>query len=170
MGLLNWLTQVFIVMRTWLPYLYKDLFSIPASHFSVDPGSWQQVMMCLDDNLIFTSQPTGSGILVGSQLLAVRHQPVTTKAELSSLYLSERRLWLRIRDFQSTKRKLSSDSLRVIRMYLEWITSTAIVKSLFPRQLWQGYCAADACAYSNICQIGGFARFPNGATIWFSSI
>ena len=70
-GLLNWLAQVFILMRTWLPYLYKDLFSIPASHFSVDPGSWQQVMMCLDDNLIFQSQPTGSGVPVGSQLLAV---------------------------------------------------------------------------------------------------
>ena len=97
------------------------------------------------------------------------HQPVTTKAELSSLYLSERRLWLRIRDFQSTKRKLSSDSLQVIHMYLEWITSTTIVKGLFPRQLWQGSCAADACAYSNICQIGRFVRFPNGATIWFSS-
>ena len=137
-GLLNWLTQVFILMRTWLPYLYKDLFSIPASHFSVDPGSWQQVMTCLDDDLTFKSQPTGSGIPVGRKLLAVRHQPVSSKAELSSLYLSERRLWLRIRDFQSTKRKLSSDSLRVIQMYLDWISSTAIVKSLFPRQLWQG--------------------------------
>ena len=163
-GLLNWLTQVFILMRTWLPYLYRDLFSIPASHFSVDPGSWQQVMGCLDDNLFFTSQPPGSGIPIGSRLLAVRHKEVTSKADLTVLYLSERRLWLRIRDFQSTKRKLSPDSLRVIQMYLEWITSTTIVKSLFPRQLWQGSCAADACAYSNICQIGGFVRFPNGAT------
>ena len=116
------------------------------------------------------SQPTGSGIPVGSKLLAVRHQQVTSKAELSSLSLSERRLWLRIRDCQSTKRKLSSDSLRVIQMYLEWITSTTIVKSLFPRQLWQGYCAADACAYSKICQSGGFVRFPNGSNIWFSRL
>ena len=168
-GLLNWLTQVFILMRTWLPYLYKDLFSIPASHLSVDPGSWQQVITCLDDDLIFQSQPTGSGIPIGSQLLAVRHQAVTTKAELSSLYLSERRLWLRIRDFQSSKGKLSSDSLRFIQMYLDWITSTTVVKSVFPRQLWQGHCAADACAYSNICQIGGLVRFPTGATVWFSS-
>ena len=53
-------------------------------------------------------------------------------------------------------------------MYLDWISSTTIVKSLFPRQLWQGHCAADACAYSNICQIGGFVRFPNGSNIWFS--
>ena len=59
-GLLNWLTQVFILMRTWLPYLYKDLFSIPASHFSVDPGSWQQVIMCLDDDLIPAGQPNVS--------------------------------------------------------------------------------------------------------------
>ena len=167
-GLLNWLTQVFILMRTWLPYLYKDLFSIPASHYSVDPGSWQSVMECLDDDLIFQSQPRGSGIPVGSKLLAVRHQSVQQKADLTSLYLSERRLWLRLRDFQSSKRKLSEDSLRVIQMYLDWISTTSVVKSLFPRQLWQGECAADACAYSNICQIGGFVRFPTGTTVWFS--
>ena len=167
-GLLNWLTQVFILMRTWLPYLYKDLFSIPASHYSVDPGSWQSVMERLDDDLIFQSQPRGSGIPVGSKLLAVRHQSVQQKADLTSLYLSEQRLWLRLRDFQSSKRKLSEDSLRVIQMYLDWISTTSVVKSLFPRKLWQGECAADACAYSNICQIGGFVRFPTGTTVWFS--
>ena len=75
---------------------------------------------------------------------------------------------MRLRDFQSSKRKLSEDSLRVIQLYLDWISTTSVVKSLFPRQLWQGECAADACAYSNICQIGGFVRFPTGTTVWFS--
>ena len=167
-GLLNWLTQVFILMRTWLPYLYRDLFSIPASHYSIDPGSWQSIMECLDDDLIFKSQPRGSGIPVGSKLLAVRHQPVQCKKDLSTLYLSERRIWVRLRDFQSSKRKLSQDTQRVINMYLDWISSTSVVKSLFPRQLWQGECAADACAHGNICQIGGFVRFPNHTTVWFS--
>ena len=167
-GLLNWLAQVFILMRTWLPYLYKDLFSIPASHYSVDSGSWQSVMECLDDDLIFQSQPRGLGIPVGSKLLAVRHQSVQCKADLASLYLSETTFVVATSRLQSSKRKLSDDSLRVIQMYLDWISATSVVKSLFPRQLWQGECAADACAYSNICQIGGFVRFPTGTTVWFS--
>ena len=167
-GMLNWLTQVFI-LRTWMPYLYKDLFSIPASHYSINPGHWIQAISCLDDNLIFQTQPHGSGIPVGSKLLSVRHQSITSKADLSSLYLSERRLWLRVRDFDSSKRKLSEDSLRILRTYLDWINTTSLVKSLFPRRLWQGFCAADACAYDDICQIGGFIRFPSGSTVWYSA-
>jgi len=31
-----------------------------------------------------------------------------------------------------------------------------------------GECAADAMASKNICQIGGFIRFPSGTQIWFS--
>ena len=168
-GMLNWLTQVFLLMRTWMPYLYKDLFAIPASHYSINPGHWMQAITCLDDNLIFQTQPQGSGIPVGSKLLSVRHQDIKSKSDLSSIYLSERRLWLRVRDFDSSKRKLSEDSLRILRIYLDWISTTSLVKSLFPRQLWQGFCAADACAYDDICQIGGFIRFPSGSTVWYSS-
>ena len=111
----------------------------------------------------------GTGIPAGSQLLSVRHQNVTSKGDLSSIYLSERHIWLRVRDFESSKRKLSRDSMRILRTYLDWIKSTSLVKSFFPRQLWQGHCAADTFAYSDVCQIGGCIRFPSGSTVWFSS-
>ena len=77
-GLLNWVTQVFLLMRCWLPILYKDLFHIPASRFSIDSGHWRMVMECLDNDLKFTNTPTGTGIPVGSTLLAVRHRNVSS--------------------------------------------------------------------------------------------
>ena len=168
MGLLNWVTQIFILMRCWLPILYRDLYHIPASHYSIDPGHWKHIIDCLDDQLQFTRQPVGTAIPLHSTLLAVRHQPVSCKSDLHQIYLSERRTWLRIRDPASIRRTLSSDSHRILNMYTHWLQSVSLVKCLRPKQLWVGECAADAMASSSICQIGGFIRFPSGTTIWFS--
>ena len=65
-GLLNSVTQIFLLMRCWLPILYRDLYHIPASHY--DPGHWKHVIGCLDDNLQFIRRPTGTGIPIGSTL------------------------------------------------------------------------------------------------------
>ena len=40
LGLAMWVTQLYPHLRTWLHWVYRDLYSIPASHYSVDPGSW----------------------------------------------------------------------------------------------------------------------------------
>jgi len=53
-------------------------------------------------------------------------------------------------------------------MYAKWLQTVSLTKTLRPRHLWTGECAADACAFSDICQIGGFIRFPSGTTVWFS--
>ena len=147
-------------MRCWLPILYRDLYHVPASHYSIDPGHWKHVIDCLDDTLHFVEQPTGTGIPLGSKLLAVRHQAVTRKADLHQIYLSERRTWLRLRDPSSIRRTLSADSHRVLHLYADWLQSVSLVKCLRPKQLWSGRCAADAMASSDICQIGGLFIFP----------
>ena len=56
-GLLNWVTQIFLLMRCWLPVLSRDLYQIPASHYSIDPGHWRHVMECLKDELHFFKDP-----------------------------------------------------------------------------------------------------------------
>eukprot|EP00435_Cladocopium_sp_Y103_P038655 s2653_g10.t1 len=84
------------------------------------------------------------------------------------VYLSERRTWLRLRDPASIRRNLSSDSHRILQMYACWLQSVSLVKCLRPKPLWSGECAADAMASGDICQIGGFIRYPSGTTIWFS--
>ena len=79
LGLLMWITQLFGTMRTWMHPLYRDLHSIPASQYSVDPGMWDQVIACLNDKLQFIRSPTYSAIPKMSQLLQIRHQKVETQ-------------------------------------------------------------------------------------------
>ena len=167
-GLLNWITQIFPLMRVWMVHLYRDLFAIPASHYSVDPGSWTSLQTTLNDELIFIERPPGTVIPVGSKLLAVRHQEISTKADLSHCHLTERRIWLRIRDPASNKRRIQPGTERILRMYLHWVQLSSPMKCLRPRPLWQGQAAADACANSDFCQIGGFIFMPSGRKIWFS--
>ena len=44
LGLALWITQLWPEMRVWLHYFYRDLHSLPASQFSVDPGNWDEIV------------------------------------------------------------------------------------------------------------------------------
>eukprot|EP00435_Cladocopium_sp_Y103_P046824 s1882_g13.t1 len=76
-GLLMWITQIFPLMRIWIHHLYQDLYTVPATHFSIDAGDWPKLHEHLSDQLVFLSRPSHSAIPLGSTLLAVRHQSVT---------------------------------------------------------------------------------------------
>ena len=75
------------------------------------------------------------------------------------------RIWLRIRDPNSSRRKLSDDSKRVIKFFQDWISG---LQPLRPRPYWQGHAAADAMASGSTCQIGGFVTNQLGHSKWFS--
>ena len=55
-GLALWACNLFPVMKSQLHYLYKDLFSPGASHFSVGPDYWPEVKDCLRQDLRFLFQ------------------------------------------------------------------------------------------------------------------
>ena len=44
LGLAMWITQLFKNMRTWFYSFYHDLHSIPASHYSIDPSNWSNLL------------------------------------------------------------------------------------------------------------------------------
>ena len=167
-GLAMWITQLFPYMRIWLHHLYKDLYSIPGTLFSVDPSVWSSVAGCLRSDLTFHTTPLHTAIPVDGKLISVRHQQVQCLDNLTNLKLSERRIWLRIRDPTSQKRKLSSASKRVLNMFSVWLSALPPLRPLRPKQYWPGQAAADACASGQTCQIGGFVSHPNGQVAWFS--
>ena len=67
-------------MRCWLPVLYKDLYHIPASHYSIDPGNWKHVIDCLDDNW-FSFEP----LLVLEFLLGALYLQFAIKRSIAKL-------------------------------------------------------------------------------------
>ena len=168
LGLALWATQLWPAMRTWLHYLYRDLHFIPASQFSVDPGSWESVCHCLSDDLVFVRKPPHSAIPVNGHLIQVRHQAVSTKPDLFKCALSDKRIWLRVRDPQSSKRKFAPASIRILKMYSSWLSQLSPVKTMWPKPLWNGLCVADAYAAGDKCGVGGAIIFPSGQCSWFS--
>ena len=85
---------------------YANLHSIPASQYSVGPGAWKEVCNSVSDDLRFHRQPRFSAIPLNGQLIQVRHKSVLSKADLQSRFLSDKRIWLRIRDPNSSKKNI----------------------------------------------------------------
>ena len=162
-----WITQLWPYMRIWIRHWYMDLYSVPATHFSIDFGDWPSIHSCLDDRLVFKSRPSGTAVPIGGQLIAVRHQEVKTLADLHTLRLSDKRIWMHIRDPNSHRRKVSASSLRILDLFESWLSGMSPLKPLTPKPYWYGEAAADACASGTTCQIGGFLRTPS-QTCWFS--
>jgi hypothetical protein len=167
LGLAMWVTQLFSGMRPLLQHFYADLFSSPASLYSIDPGMWPDLWQHLNDSLQFISVPSGTGIPKGGLLVSVRHQPVSTKTDLANIRLSERRLWLRIRNPNSSKRTLSKASVRCLQLFRTWIMHLCPLRSMYPKPIWPGFSAADACAMGSTFQIGGFIALDEHK-FWFS--
>ena len=167
-GLIMWITQLFPFLRIWVRHLYNDLYSIPCTNYSIDPGNWPQLPNCLNDQLQFKRQPASSAIPLGSTLVSVRHQDVTSKDDLQNIRISHRRIWMRIRDPGSDKRILTKNSLRILRLYKHWLEHSSPLVPLRPRPLWSGFAAADALANSDVCGIGGFIRTASHQCFWFS--
>ena len=168
LGLALWVTQLWPEMRIWLHNLYRDLYSIPASQFSVDPGNWDQILACVSDDLIFTAKPKHTAIPIQGHLVQVRHHAVSTKMDLQHCLISDKRIWLRIRDPNSSKRKLSASSIRILHLYSQWLQNLSPVRSMWPKPIWQGLCVADAFAAGMKAGIGGAIFLPSGACTWFS--
>ena len=168
-GLTMWLTQLFPVLRIWLHYLYQDLFHVPATHYSLDPGQWPALSQHLSDQLVFISSPPGSAIPLNSKLVSVRHQQVQAKSDLPSVRVpTEKRIWLRIQDPASSKRILRADSIRILHMFQHWMTDLIPIRPMRPKIFWPGEAAADACAAGQSCQIGGYIKHLSGQRLWFS--
>ena len=168
LGLAMWLTQLFKHMRTWLHTCYHDLHNIPASHYSVHPDDWTAMMACLSNDLVFHRRPAGTAIPVNSKLLQVRHQPVTTLAEVRACFVSDKRLWLRIRDLGTNKRKISAATHKTIQFFAEWVKFLSPTMSMWPKPKWDGLCVADAFASGTTAGIGGAVFFPSRMCRWFS--
>ena len=125
-------------------------------------------MECLSEDLRFTKRPPFTALPIGGHLIEVRHKKVSTLAEVRSALLSERRVWLRIRDTSSSRRVLSKASQRILGLFQSWLEYLPPSKPMWPKPTWSGNAAADACAHDSEARSGGFINLPHGRWLWFS--
>ena len=166
-GLLQWLFKLFPAARPWLRFLYLDLNRPPGTLFSLQQGQWHTFLDCPSDDLRFHKVPFGAAISVGSKLLSVRHREVHCKPALGKVALGHRRIWLRVADPASKRRKLSLLSRDLLEFWRHWSKLPPFYKALQAPPTLEVEAAADAMASGSEFGIGGYIRMSTG-TIWFS--
>ena len=169
LGLLQWVTQLHVALRPWLSSLYDDISRPPGTSYSIAPAFWDTLAPCLSEALLFTSTPQGTAIPAGSKLLSARHVPLVSKADLRSVPLTSKRVWLRVADPQSKYRRISLLSKRLLQFWSEWCVTHHFHECLtLPQRFLDCVMAADAFAHNTMIGIGGFISLPGSTSLWFS--
>ena len=166
-GLMQWLLRAFPAARPWLRMLYWDLNSAPATNFGIKQGAWRSFIDCINDDLTFHSVPAGMAISLDARIVSLRHKNVSSKADLLSVPLGDRTIWLRIADPASKRRLLSALSRELLLFWAGWSRLPPQYVPLRQSPSLNAEAAADAMASGSTFAIGGFIRLPSG-TIWFS--
>ena len=167
-GIILWATSMVHHTRFLLTSLYRDLYSILATNYSIEPTRWQEFLSVLNEDAII-SQKNKLHFPVGARVVDFRHQTITSKSQLPQDVPIERHAWVRLRDPLTDKRKLSTESQDT----LSWVQ-----KSLLPmlRSIPLNRCshltieaAADAFAIADSTGIGGWVQIGN-TRFWFSQL
>ncbi|CAE7235661.1 unnamed protein product [Symbiodinium sp. CCMP2592] len=119
-GLLHWILQMSPELLPWLCCLYHDMSRPLGTNFSLHAGAWQQLADTLTDDLHFRKSPPGSTIPPGSKLLSARHVEIKCKADLRLVRATGKRVWIRVADASSSKRRISTVSRQFIMFWVHF--------------------------------------------------
>ena len=168
-GLLHWILQMAPELRPWLCSLYHVKARPLATNFSLPLPVWQQMRTYVDTDLQFKLTPPGTSIKPGSRLLSVRHVEITSLDDLSKVRVTGKRLWARISDPSTGKRRLCATSKLFLSFWQQWCLRPQFYRPLeMPRWSPEVELAADACAHADAVGIGGWVRFGSQSPLWFS--
>ncbi|CAE7366635.1 unnamed protein product [Symbiodinium sp. CCMP2592] len=131
-------------------------------------GSSSGIHTYLDDKLRFTGKPPGTSISEGSTLLSARHKTLHSKADLALVPVSTKRMWLRVTDPTSSKRRLSESSRETLSFFAHLSSRDWRPRPLRPPPTSSVESAADAFGKGNDCGVGGWLLLPCGRLLWFS--
>ena len=170
-GLLHWILQMAPELRPWLCSLYHVKARPLATNFSLPLPIWQQMRTYVDTDLQFKLTPPGTSIKPGSRLLSVRHVEISSLDDLSKVRVTGKRLWARISDPSTGKRRLCATSKLFLSFWQQWCLRPQFYRPLeMPRWSPEVELAADACAHADAVGIGGWVRFGSQCPLWFSEL
>ena len=168
-GLLHWVLQLAPNLRPWLCTLYHDKARPLGSNFSLNPVVWQRIADFLDDQMCFKATPPGTSIRPGSRLLSVRHVDIHSLDDLRLVRATGKRLWARIADPTTAKRKLSLASRQFLLFWKAWCLRPQTFRPLsLPPFQPDVTLAADARTQGTVVGIGGWLAFHGQQRVWFS--
>ncbi|CAE6955945.1 unnamed protein product [Symbiodinium sp. CCMP2592] len=117
--------------------------------------------------MLVESYAKGTAIPLHSTLLSVRHQKLQTLSDLAKVRITERRIWMRVSSQSSNKRRLSTESVRILGLYESWLLHMSPMISMRPASVFPMEAQADASAQGQRACIGGFVSHPSLGQRWF---
>ena len=169
-GIILWATSLVHHTRFLLTSLYKDLYAIPATNYSIQPTQWAYFLSILDDDATISIH-SNLYLPMGARIVEFKHTNMTSKLQLPLDIPIERHAWVRIRDPNAVKRKLFDES----KQTLQWILTSlfpllsSIPLNRFCHLTINDNAAADAFATDDTMGIGGWVTIQS-STYWFSQI
>ncbi|CAE7036567.1 unnamed protein product [Symbiodinium sp. CCMP2592] len=158
--------QSWLLSHRWRNAFGTDLSAANSlTNFSVSSSG---IHTYLDDKLRFTGKPPGTSISEGSTLLSARHKTLHSKADLALVPVSTKRMWLRVTDPTSSKRRLSESSRETLSFFAHLSSRDWRPRPLRPPPMSSVESAADAFGKGNDCGVGGWLLLPCGRLLWFS--
>ena len=167
-GVIQWMLQCHPILRPFLTPLYLDLNRPLGTLFSVNPGDWRSFCACVDEHAIFSSVPRGMAFSPGSRLLEARHVPISCNKDLLRVPVTSKRLWVRIADPSTSRRKLSKASVLFLQFWKQLSSGPPRLRALRHPPAWDVEAAADAHGSGPHLGIGGYFRVGTGPCFWFS--
>ena len=168
LGLLQWILHGFPALRPWLCTIYDDMHRPLGTNVSIPPTLWPGISTHLTDKMVFTSCPAGTSIQPGSTLLSARHVELKCLDDLHKVPVSSKRLWMRVADPSSSRRRLSIASKETLEFFLYLSSREWRPRPLRPPPPANVESAADAFGKGNDCGVSGWIRLSDGKTSWFS--
>ena len=166
--LLQWILHGFPALRPWLCSVYDDLHRPLGTNISINPTFWAGIASHLQEDMCFSSSPPGTNITKGAKLLSARHINIQSKSDLQKVPVTTKRIWMRVADPSSSRRRLSAISRETLEFFYYLSSREWRPRPLRPAPLSLVASAADAFGKGNDCGVGGWLRFPNGTSRWFS--
>ena len=167
-GVIQWMLQCHPILRPFLTPLYLDLNRPLGTLFSVNPGDWRSFCACVDERATFSSVPRGMAFSPGSRLLEARHVPISCSKDLLKVPVTSKRLWVRIADPSTSRRKLSKASVLFLQFWKQLSSGPPRLRALRHPPAWDVEAAAGAHGSGPHLGIGGYFRVGTGPCFWFS--
>jgi len=135
----------------------------------MDHTTFQAMITQLDEHLQLRSSLTHKhqSLRPGVTPCRVANSHVKTLADVKSLHIKSRRVWLGIFDPTSPQRKVDDEASETLQDWLQLLVSTPFSLSMCAPTWIQVQATADAMASTSMAGLGGAAIFPDGSSVWF---
>ena len=169
LGVLIWFTAIAKHLRPHLAVLYKNLYSPPATLFSIPAASWPAFVHILDSSATIVKQHPHFSLPLQGRVVDVGHLTVRDKQDVPITPKTSKLQWVRIAVPHQAHLSLTRETIKKLQWFLTILQRQVHVYPLAQPSPCILRAAADAFAEGNSFGIGGWIITSQNIA-WFSEL